>query len=97
MALVGIHLDSMNYLELTCQHPQNLPSSFSPHSYSPATLDLEEELYESISDSLSERGYTTNRFERLHNHFSAVGAIVIDGEQLSAGADPREGTTAVGL
>ena len=76
---------------------QNLPSSFSPHSYSPATLDLEEELYESISDSLSERGYTTNRFERLHNHFSAVGAIVIDGEQLSAGADPREGTTAVGL
>ena len=77
---------------------QNLPSSFSPRTVTrQQTLDLEEELYESISDSLSERGYTTNRFERLHNHFSAVGAIVIDGEQLSAGADPREGTTAVGL
>jgi gamma-glutamyltranspeptidase/glutathione hydrolase len=75
---------------------QNFPSSFSPHSYSPATLDLEEELYQSISDDLKKRGYTTKRFEKLHNHFSAVGAIVIKDGRLYAGADPREGTTAIG-
>lgn len=75
---------------------QNLPSSFSPHSYSPSTLDLEDDLYKSNAKRLRERGYITNRFENLHNHFSAVGVIVIKKDGLSAGADPREGTTAIG-
>ncbi|RBP51044.1 gamma-glutamyltransferase family protein [Arenicella xantha] len=75
---------------------RNLPDSFSPHSYSPATLDLEDDLYQSISVSLNKRGYTTKRFEKLHNHFSAVGAIVLKNNRLFAGADPREGTTAIG-
>ncbi len=76
---------------------QNFPSSFAPHSYSPATIDLEDELYQTIAADLNKRGYTTKRFNRLHNHFSAVGAIVVEHDRLAAGADPREGTTAVGL
>jgi gamma-glutamyltranspeptidase/glutathione hydrolase len=75
---------------------QNFPSSFSPHSYSPSTLDLEKELHQSIADRLNKRGYSTNQYDAWHNHFSAVGAVVIKGGHLYGGADPRESTTAIG-
>lgn len=89
-------MDIQTAIEQPRFRSQNLPSSFSQHSYSPSTLDLEEELYGVISESLKSRGSTTNEFPRWHNHFSAVGAVLIKNGQLYGGADPREGTTALG-
>ena len=74
----------------------NLPDSFSPHSYSPATLHLEKTLYDQIANRLDDKGYELKQYDDLHNHFSAVGAIITQDGKLLAGADPRESTMARG-
>lgn len=72
------------------------PDSFSPHDALPGTVELEASLYDSIGEALRGYGYDVRRRPDWHNSFSAVGAIVRDGDQLVAGSDPREATTALG-
>lgn len=90
------NMDIQSAIEQPRFRSQNFPSSFSPHSFSPATLELEGELYERLAQDLGLRGYTVKQFNALDNHFSAVGAVLVDQGGLYGGADPREATTAIG-
>lgn len=74
----------------------NFPSSFDPENYSAGILTLEQSLFEKIATELMKRNYTLKSFPDWDNKFSAVGAILIEGERIFAGVDPRESGTARG-
>jgi gamma-glutamyltranspeptidase/glutathione hydrolase len=72
------------------------PDSFSPHDAEPGVLELEATLFDAIADELRALGYEVRRWDDWDNHFSAVGAVLRDGDLLIAGSDPRDATTARG-
>lgn len=74
----------------------NWPDSFSPHTYRPGGIELEESLYVSVSDSLKEKGYKVYKKGHLDNDFGAVCAVLNEGKKLIGVADPREESWAEG-
>jgi gamma-glutamyltranspeptidase/glutathione hydrolase len=72
------------------------PDSFSPHEAEPGVLELEASLYDAIAGDLVELGYEVRRWPDWDNRFSAVGAVLREGDALGAASDPRESTTAAG-
>lgn len=72
------------------------PDSFAPHDSAPGVLELEASLYDAIAGDLEALGYEVRRWEDWDNHFSAVGAVLREGDSLVAGSDPRDATTAAG-
>ncbi len=77
----------------------NFPNSFSPHDYSPGTVEIERSLYEEIGDGLEEKGYELDVYEDWADgdRFGGVCAVVDeDGGSLAGGADPRLESWAAG-
>ncbi|TGL75038.1 gamma-glutamyltransferase family protein [Leptospira jelokensis] len=76
----------------------NWPDSFSPHAYRPGGIELEESLYQTVSNSLKEKGYKVYEKGNLDNDFGAVCAVINDVQKkrLLGVADPREVSFAEG-
>lgn len=76
----------------------NWPDSFSPHTYRPGGIELEESLYEKVSDSLKEKGYKVYKKGHLDNDLGSVCAVLNDDKnrKLIGVADPREESWAEG-
>ncbi|PKA12969.1 gamma-glutamyltransferase [Leptospira meyeri] len=76
----------------------NWPDSFSPHVYRPGGIELEETLYERVSDSLKEKGYKVYKKGHLDNDLGSVCAVLNDSKnkKLIGVADPREESWAEG-
>ncbi|MBN1636737.1 MAG: gamma-glutamyltransferase, partial [Deltaproteobacteria bacterium] len=76
----------------------NFPDSFSPHTYQPGTIGLEEHLYKTVSSSLKELGYTALSAGNWDENYGAVCAIIKDPQSanLISGADPRQESWAEG-
>jgi gamma-glutamyltranspeptidase/glutathione hydrolase len=73
------------------------PSSFAPNDAFPGHVRLEADLYDRVAGDLKALGYIPDRDPKWDKDYGAVGAIVRDADgTLSAGADPREETTAGG-
>lgn len=76
----------------------NWPDSFSPHTYRPGGIELEESLYKVVSDSLKSKGYKVYQKGHLDNDFGAICAVINDAKnnRLLGVADPREVSFAEG-
>ncbi|TGM52248.1 gamma-glutamyltransferase family protein [Leptospira vanthielii] len=76
----------------------NWPDSFSPHTYRPGGIELEETLYTAVSDSLETKGYKVYKKGHLDNDFGSVCAVLNDVKngKLIGVADPREESWAEG-
>lgn len=76
----------------------NWPDSFSPHTYRPGGIELEETLYAAVSDSLKEKGYKVYKKGHLDNDFGSICAVLKDtkSKKLIGVADPREESWAEG-
>jgi gamma-glutamyltranspeptidase/glutathione hydrolase len=73
------------------------PSSFAPNKAFPGHVRLEADLYDKVAQNMKALGYVPDRDPKWDKDYGAVGAIVRDTDgALSAGADPREETTAGG-
>lgn len=77
----------------------NFPDSFSPHNYSPGTVEIERSLYEEIGDGLEEKGYSLDVYDDWADgdRFGGVCAVKrVEGGSLAGGADPRLESWAAG-
>ncbi|TGK50719.1 gamma-glutamyltransferase family protein [Leptospira kanakyensis] len=76
----------------------NWPDSFSPHTYRPGGIELEESLYQTVSDSLTNKGYKVYKKGHLDNDLGSVCAVLNDtkNKRLIGVADPREESWAEG-
>ena len=73
------------------------PSSFAPNEAFPGHVRLEADLYDKVAQNMKALGYIPDRDPKWDKDYGAVGAIVREADgTLSAGADPREETTAGG-
>jgi len=73
----------------------NFPDSFSPHSYTPGTVEIERSLYKKVGDGLEDKGYEIDVYDDWDevrtgsDQFGGVCATIKDENGLLAGADPR--------
>ena len=76
----------------------NWPDSFSPHTYSPGTIELEREISISAGTALRNMGYRVKEKDNWDYTFSAVCAILRNPTtgELTGAADPREESWAEG-
>jgi len=92
-------MDVQEAIELPRFASANFPNSFSPHDYSPGTVEIERSLYEEIGDGLEEKGYSLDVYDDWADgdRFGGVCAVkrVEDGG-LTGGADPRLESWAAG-
>ena len=74
------------------------PGSFEPHDYLPDTLRLEQRLAETVGDALADKGHKVEGWPDWTWRAGGVCAITIDHHNgvLSAGADPRRMSYAIG-
>ena len=74
------------------------PGSFEPHDYLPDTLRLEQRLADSVGDALADKGHKVEGWPDWTWRAGGVCAITIDHRNgvLSAGADPRRMSYAIG-
>ena len=100
-AFLNIVIFGMNPQEAVNQprfRSLNWPDSFSPHTYSPGTIELERKLSVAAGDALKKMGYRIKVRDDWEYSFSAVCAIIRDPAtgKLIGGADPREESWAIG-
>jgi gamma-glutamyltranspeptidase/glutathione hydrolase len=88
-------MDIQSAIEAPRFRSNNFPDSFAPHVYRPGSIELERSLQGQAS-ALEDLGYQVEIKDDWENSFGAVGAVITDGNQLKAGADPREETWAQG-
>ncbi|XDD42528.1 gamma-glutamyltransferase family protein [Leptospira sp. WS60.C2] len=90
--MVVFGMDPQKAVEAPRFRSVNWPDSFSPHTYRPGGIELEESLYKSASDSLQAKGYKVYQKGHLDNDFGAVCAVINDVKlnRLLGVADPRE-------
>ncbi|TGN07941.1 gamma-glutamyltransferase family protein [Leptospira ilyithenensis] len=76
----------------------NWPDSFSPHSYYPGRIELEEEIYEKHGTALKDKGYDVIGRPKWEYDFGAPCISLKDPETgvLKGGADPRKESWAEG-
>jgi gamma-glutamyltranspeptidase/glutathione hydrolase len=76
----------------------SFPNSFYPHSYRPGVLQLEREIDPGVGEELSRLGHNVEWLQPYDAGAGAVCAIEVDqqGETLSAGADMRRESYAIG-
>ena len=74
------------------------PGSFEPHDYLPDTLRLEQRLADTVGDALADKGHKVEGWPDWTWRAGGVCAITIDHRNgvLSAGADPRRMSYAIG-
>lgn len=91
-------MDPQKAVEVPRFRSVNWPDSFSPHSYRPGGIELEESLYAKVSDSLKTMGYKVYKKGHLDNDFGSVCAVLNDAKskKLIGVADPREESWAEG-
>ena len=78
--------------------PWNFPNSFWPHAYHPGLLQLEGRISREVGRELSRRGHKIQYLDDWSPSTGAMSAIVRDYKSgtLTAGADPRRDTYAIG-
>ena len=76
----------------------NFPRSAFPHVYTPGRLELEPGFEPDVRQELAKRGHDVHTWEHDTDTGCGCCAIVVDGEQgvLTAGADPRRDSYAIG-
>lgn len=76
----------------------SFPDSFEPHSYSPGLLHVESRVPQSVRDGLARRGHTIEDWPEFVWRAGAVCVLRADRTSgvISAGADPRRPSYAVG-
>ncbi|MCW7491927.1 gamma-glutamyltransferase [Leptospira sp. 2 VSF19] len=94
--IIVFGMDPQKAVEAPRFRSVNWPDSFSPHTYRPGGIELEETLYTSVSDSLRAKGYKVYKKGHLDNDFGAVCAVLNDEKKLIGVADPREESWAEG-
>ena len=74
------------------------PGSFEPHDYLPDTLRLEQRLADTVGDALADKGHKVEGWPDWTWRAGGVCAVTIDHHNgvLSAGADPRRMSYAIG-
>ena len=76
----------------------NFPNSFWPHEYLPGRLNLESRIDQTIAEDLRKRGHDIGITEAWVMMMGVMSVITVDPDTgiLSAGADPRRDTYAMG-
>ncbi len=97
--IVAFGMDPQSAIEAPRFTSLNFPNSFWPHAYLPGRLNVEGRIDAATRAALSARGHdvsVTNDWERMS--MAVLSAILVDTESgvLSAGADPRRDTYAIG-
>ena len=91
-------MDPQDAVEAPRFRSLNWPDSFSPHKYTPGTVELERKLVLSAGEALRKMGYSVVEKDDWHYGFSAVCAVLRDAVtgKLIGAADPREESWAQG-
>lgn len=96
--IVVFGMDPQEAIDAPRFRTHNFPDSFSPHTYKPGVIEIEDPLHEQVEPELVELGYDVQRADEWYHEMGSV-CIVLqdsDSDKLQGAADPRESSWAEG-